>query len=133
MLLLDFAIITFTVEFAALLPRVGHNTPAMSLDNRLQKKFRSIGHHLNPVVIVSNGLSDNINAEIDRALSDHELIKVRVNAADREDKKSLIEEICQLQKAELVQTIGNIALIYRAAAELKPHLSNICRHPEIAG
>jgi len=85
------------------------------------------------VVIVSNGLSDNINAEIDRALSDHELIKVRVNAADREDKKSLIEEICQLQKAELVQTIGNIALIYRAAAELKPHLSNICRHPEIAG
>jgi len=104
----------------------------MSLDNKFQKRFRSIGHHLNPVVIVSNGLSDNINAELDRALSDHELIKVRVNATDREDKKSLIEEICQLQKAELVQTIGNIALIYRAAAEQKPHLSNICRHSEMS-
>ena len=102
----------------------------MNLDKKLQKKYRSIGHHLDPIVIVSNGLSENVQTEIDRALSDHELIKVRVNSADREAKKMVIEEICEHQKAELVQTIGNIALIYRKAIKQKPHLSNICRHQE---
>ena len=103
----------------------------MKHDKKLQKKFRSISHHLDPVVIVSNGLTENVQAEIDRALSDHELIKIRVNTADREAKKSVIGEICEHQKAELVQTIGNIALIYRKATELKPHLSNIQRNSEI--
>jgi RNA-binding protein len=104
----------------------------MKHDKKLQKKFRSIGHHLDPVVIVSNGLTESVQAEIDRALSDHELIKIRINTADREAKKSVIGEICEHQKAELVQTIGNIALIYRKALQQKPHLSNICRYPELA-
>lgn len=105
--------------------------PTMSLDKLTRTRYRSIGHHLNPVVIVSNGLTDNVHAEIGRALSDHELIKVRVNCADREEKKAVIGEICAHQQAELVQVIGNIALLYRKAVEQKPHLSNIRRYTEI--
>lgn len=103
----------------------------MSLDKKTLKRYRSIGHHLDPVVIVANGLTENVQAEINRALSDHELIKVRVVTDDRETRKALIEEICRQQEAELVQVIGKIALVYRKAAQQKPQLSNICRYREL--
>jgi RNA-binding protein len=99
----------------------------MSLDKKTQKQFRSIGHHLNPVVIVAKGLTDNVLAEINRALTDHELIKIRIVTEDRESRKLLIGEICQTVQGELVQVIGKVALIYRKAVEQKPHLSNILR------
>jgi len=99
----------------------------MALDKKTLKKYRSIGHHLDPVVIVAKDLRENVLAEIDRALSDHELIKVRVVSEDRDDRKAVMDEICASQKAELVQVIGKIALIYRKAVERKPHLSNIVR------
>ena len=99
----------------------------MSLDKNTQKHFRGIGHHLDPVVIVANGLTENVLGEINRALTDHELIKLRIVTEDRESRKLLIGEICESQKAELVQVIGKVALIYRKASEQKPHLSNILR------
>ena len=99
----------------------------MSLDNKTRRQYRSIGHQLNPVVIIAKGLTENVLAEINRALSDHELIKIRVVTDNREAKIAVINEICEIQKAELIQVIGKIALIYRKAAEQKPHLSNIER------
>ena len=99
----------------------------MPLDKKTQKLYRSIGHHLDPVVIVANALTASVQAEISRALDDHELIKVRVVSEDRDDRKAVMEEICAHQQAELVQVIGKIALIYRKALKQKPHLSNIRR------
>jgi RNA-binding protein len=78
-------------------------------------------------VIVAQGLTANVQSEINRALSDHELIKIRVVTDDRESRKTVIKEICETQKATPVQVIGKIALIYRTATELKPQLSNIQR------
>ncbi len=102
----------------------------MPLDNKQQKQFRSIGHHLSPIVIVANGLSSNINNEIDRALNDHELIKIKVHSNDRDAKKALVQTICKSRNAELVQLIGHIALIYKPAKNPNPKLSNILRHKQ---
>lgn len=102
----------------------------MPLDKKIQKKYRSIGHHLNPVVIVAGDPTENVLAEINRALSDHELIKVRIVSEDRDARKAIIDEICASQQAELVQVIGKVALIYRKAVEQKPHLSNVERYKE---
>ena len=100
----------------------------MSLSNTEKKQFRSIGHNLKPVVIIAqNGLSENVSQEIDRALKDHELIKVKVQIPDRDSKQQLIEEICKTHGAECVQTIGHIALLYRAAKKPDPRLSNLKR------
>ena len=52
------------------------NSPDSKLDNKYCKQLRAIGHRLNPVVIVSNGVTEGVTAEIDRALKDHELIEV---------------------------------------------------------
>jgi RNA-binding protein len=100
----------------------------MSLTPEQKKHFRTLGHNLNPIVMVAgNGLSENIQLEVDRALEDHELIKVKFSVGDRTVKKQMIRELCAIVEAELVQEIGNIALLYRAAREPNPKLSNLMR------
>lgn len=93
-----------------------------------KKYLRSIGHKLKPVVTVAGkGLTDNVVAEIDRALNDHELIKIKLAVGERELKKLAINEICSRLKAENVQTIGHILLLYRPASKPDPRLSNLLR------
>ncbi|MEH6473510.1 MAG: YhbY family RNA-binding protein [Halopseudomonas sp.] len=100
----------------------------MSLTATQKKQYRSLGHNLHPLVTVAgNGLTEGVQLEVDRALEDHELIKVKFNVGDREVKKTLIAQLCDQVQAEIVQQIGNIALIYRAAEEPDPKLSNLMR------
>ena len=62
----------------------------MTLSNTAKKQYRAIGHTLHPIVtIAQKGLSENIRMEIERALTDHELIKIKLVAADRDSKKAL--------------------------------------------
>ena len=99
------------------------------LTNEEKKHFRAIGHKLEPVVtIAGNGLSDAVLAELNRALDDHELIKVRFSVGDRSLKQQLIDEVCEKSGATLIQTIGHIALILKKVKKPKPHLSNLQRH-----
>ena len=98
----------------------------MPLSNTRKKQLRQFGHALKPVVTVAEqGLTDNVLAELNRALDDHELIKVKLRIEEREDKKNLGEELCRQCKAELVQSIGHVILIYRQAEKQNPKLSNV--------
>jgi RNA-binding protein len=100
----------------------------MAISNALKKQYRAIGHNLHPIVtIAQKGLSDNIKLEIERALTDHELIKIKLVAADRGAKKELEETICAEFKAECVQSIGHTILLYRQAQKHDGRLSNIKR------
>ena len=100
----------------------------MSLTPTQKKQFRTIGHGLNPIITVAgNGLSENILLEADRALEDHELIKVKFAVGSRDIKKQLIKEMAGIVEAEIVQEIGNVALLYRAAKNPDPRLSNLLR------
>jgi len=93
-----------------------------------KKHLRRIGHSLHPLVTVAGkGLTETVIAELGRALDDHELIKVELVVADRDAKKALISEICAQTNAELVQSIGHVALLYRAARQPNPKLSNLLR------
>lgn len=101
----------------------------MPLTNEQKKQYKSIGHHLNPVLIVAeNGLTEGVLAELERALNDHELIKVKFALTERDDRRALIEALCQQARCELVQVIGKMALVYRRAAKQNRQLSNIVRH-----
>lgn len=100
----------------------------MSLSNAEKKRFRAIGHKLHPIIsIAEKGVSENIQLEIERALRDNELIKIKLLAADRAEKNSLAESICSKFNAECVQSIGHIILIYRAAKNPNEKLSNLKR------
>jgi len=93
------------------------------------KRFKAIGHKLHPLVTVGDkGLSNSVISEIMRALNDHELIKITVKHPDRDAKKELIQSVCTTCGAELIQSIGNTALLYKSNPEPNPKLSNILRN-----
>jgi RNA-binding protein len=78
-----------------------------------KKQLKSEAHGLKPVVMIGqSGLTDAVLAEIEIALDHHELIKVKIRA-EREERKLISEKICTQTGAELIQTIGQIAVIYR--------------------
>lgn len=98
------------------------------LNQQDKKKFRAIGHHLNPVVTISgNGLSESVLAEINRALTDHELIKIRING-DRDQRASVLAAILENTSTIKIQATGGTAVVYKKALEPKPHLSNVARY-----
>jgi RNA-binding protein len=86
----------------------------MSLTEKMKHELRGRGHALKPVVSVGNaGLSKPVLREIGLSLEHHELMKIRIGGAEREERKQLIARICEDFNAELVQAVGHIALIYR--------------------
>jgi RNA-binding protein len=104
---------------------------SQALSPEERKHLRSIGHKLNPIVtIAEKGLSEGVAAELERALDDHELIKIKLAVADRELKAALIEEVCQAHNATAVQSIGKVALLLRRAKKPNPKLSNLLRNIE---
>jgi len=98
------------------------------LTAKQKKRFRAIGHTLRPVVtIAEKGLTSSVNGEIDRALNDHELIKLKVVADDRHERRDIISLIEATHELQVIQAVGSIALVYRAAKKPNPALSNILR------
>ena len=101
----------------------------MTLTQEQKKQFKSIGHHLKPIVTVAdNGLPEGVLAELDRALHDHELIKIQLRLAERDDRKAIIDELCKKSSSTLVQSIGKVALIYRKNPQPNNNLSNVLRY-----
>jgi RNA-binding protein len=89
----------------------------MLLKANQKKNLRGQAHHLKPIVTVADkGLSESVLAEIERALNDHELIKIKLRA-DRELRKVLVNDIASKCKAEPIQTIGQVACFYRKHPE----------------
>ena len=92
------------------------------------KQLHAIGHKLKPVVtIAGNGLTDGVFAELERALKEHELIKIKLAVGSREARSAVAQEVCDRTGAELVQSIGNVLLIMRRSAKPDPRLSNLIR------
>ncbi len=58
-------------------------------------------------------------AELDRALTDHELVKVRARVADRDERDAVVMQLARATGAELVQRVGHVALLYRANPDRK--------------
>lgn len=98
----------------------------MTLTPAQKKQFKSIGHSLKPVVILGEqGLTEGVLKEADRALTDHELIKIKFNLADREERQEAIQALAQELRATLVQSVGKMGLFYRKARKPNPKLSNL--------
>ena len=96
----------------------------MHLSNADKKRFRTIGHKLNPVVIIAQkGLTENIRKEIERALTKQEVIKIKLITCSREDKKAMIEFICGKFGAQCIQSIGHMILLFRTSQKAKSRSS----------
>jgi len=90
----------------------------MPLSDAQRKHLRRLGHDRHPIVLIGQGgLGPGVVAEMDRALADHELVKVRARVGDRNERDRLLGELAAATRSELVQQIGHVGLFYR-------------RHPE---
>ncbi len=86
----------------------------MNLTNKQKQHLKSLAHSLKPVVMLgNNGLTEAIIAEIDQALTYHELIKVKIISEDRQMLKLITDAITRETQACNVQVIGKILTIYR--------------------
>jgi putative YhbY family RNA-binding protein len=91
---------------------------AVSLTSRERTQLKARAHHLKPIVRLGQaGLSDALIAEIDRALGDHELIKVQVGFDDREARNEAAVEICERTGSAAVQMVGKVLVLWRPKPE----------------
>lgn len=82
------------------------------------KHLRGLAHGLSPVVQVGHkGLSDPVVHQVDGALDDHELIKVKIGQNSSEDRDAMATALAEALGCHVVQTIGRVVTLYREAEE----------------
>lgn len=88
------------------------------MTGKQRRYLRGLGHHLQPVVQVGKeGLTEGLVQALDAALTQHELIKVRLGDAAGENRHGIGEALADASMAELVQVLGRTLLLYRRREE----------------
>lgn len=88
------------------------------METAFKQSLKAKAHHLKPVILLgTKGLTQAVIEETNIALIAHELIKVKINGAEKEDRQAIAAELCTQLQADLVQLIGNTAIIYRKNEE----------------
>ena len=87
---------------------------ATALSNAQKRYLRGLAHDLKPVLLVgAKGVTPAVLAELDLALDQHELLKVRVSANDRDEREAWIAALVEGSQASLAGRIGHVAILYR--------------------
>ena len=90
----------------------------ITLTPRQRAQLKARAHALEPVVQVGHaGLSEAVAGELERALTAHELIKVRIGGADRDARAELAAAICARTGAAQVQSVGKVLVLFRPRPE----------------
>ena len=91
----------------------------MTLSEKQKKYLRRLGHPLSPVVMLGNaGLTPGVVKELERALADHELVKVSARVGERSVRDAALDDLATQTSSEIVQRIGNVGLFYRRSAKM---------------
>ena len=91
---------------------------ASPLSNRERNDLKARAHALEPRVHVGgSGVTEPLIAEVERALTAHELIKVKIASDDREARVAMGEEIAERTGATTVHRVGKVLILWRARPE----------------
>jgi RNA-binding protein len=92
----------------------------MKMKGKAARYLRGLAHHLEPVVLIgAGGVTAAVILKTDTELEYHELIKIKLVDADRDDTKAAAQRLCEETGASLAQIIGRTVVLYRAR-EKKP-------------
>jgi RNA-binding protein len=87
---------------------------ALMPSSKLRRALRGHGHHLSPIVqIGKGGASAGVLKQVEQALADHELVKVKVDADSPDDRFAAADELAALPGVNVVQILGRAILIYK--------------------
>jgi RNA-binding protein len=93
-------------------------SPAMALTGKQRRHLRGLGHALTPVAQVGKGgVSDAVVAAIDRALTDHELVKIKLLETLDLDRTEAASLLASRTNASVAQVLGRTVLLYRPDPE----------------
>lgn len=93
------------------------------LTGKQRRHLRALAHSLKPIVqIGKDGIDDGVVAAVDRALLDHELVKVKVGEAAGLAREQAAAAVAAKTASEVAQVLGNIVLLYRARED-KPTIT----------
>ena len=88
------------------------------LTGKNRSYLRGEANDLDPIVHVGkDGISEAVIEQLDQALEDHELLKVRILESTGRTTRSAAEELATASGAEVVQVIGGIAVLFRQREE----------------
>src|SRR6202035_2142053 len=91
----------------------------MALSEKQKKHLRRLAHPMSPIVMLGNaGLTDGVVNELDRALTDHELVKVTARVGEREARNEALALLASRTRAELVRRVAHVGVFYRRRAQL---------------
>lgn len=94
---------------------------AIHLSARERSHLKGRAHALEPVVYIgSAGVTEAVIAEIEKALTAHELIKVRAGAQERDERREVLDTICARTGAASVQTVGKVMVLWRPRPDDAP-------------
>jgi RNA-binding protein len=81
-----------------------------------RRHLRAQAHALRPVVEIGQaGITDAVLTALERALVDHELVKVRLR--DPDDKKAMAAALAERTASELCGLVGHTVILYRPHPE----------------
>ncbi len=90
------------------------NSSTQKLTNAAKRDLKARAQRLEPVVKIGHaGVTPEFLASLDRALTDHELVKIRFTDF-KEEKKTLAPQIAEKTGSELIARVGNVAVFFRA-------------------
>lgn len=90
------------------------------LTGKQKRYLRSLAHHLDPIFQVGKGgVNDNMIKQINEALEKRELIKVTVLNNNFDHLDDVKENLLKGTKAELVQVIGHVIILYKESINKK--------------
>lgn len=93
----------------------------VSLTPRERARLKARAHVLEPVVHAGQaGLTDALVSEVDRALTAHELIKVKIGGADRHQRAEIAADLCARTDAAQVSQVGKVFVLWRPTPEDTP-------------
>jgi RNA-binding protein len=88
---------------------------AAALTSRERAHLKARAHALEPVVRIGHaGITPELTAEVERALTAHELIKVGIGALDRDARRALGDALAAAVDAAVVHRVGKIVILWRA-------------------
>ncbi len=88
------------------------------LTSAQRQALKARAHGLRPVVLLgSAGLNEKVLREIDRALSAHALIKIKVPNDDRSERTQIAADVAEKLSAANVQSIGKMIVLFRPQPE----------------
>lgn len=80
----------------------------------LRRALRGHGHGMSPLVQVGKaGVTEAVVKQVNQALADHELIKVKVGGECPEDRLQVADRLDREPGVDVVQIVGRVILLYK--------------------